>query len=145
MSSPRQRSRCLPPFLSLILASSVSLFLAAQFWSRASAGGVDGAPLRPGTVTVMTFSRLRAFSSDIDLSRAFDLDARSYPFETYAGVHPPRVYRARWEGWTPAGWHKYSAEFEVNGPTVIVPIWRADGTARIVYVADHISERRYWP
>lgn len=59
-------------------------------------------------------------------------------------MHEPRVYHAEWKGWTGKEWRKYSADFEVNGNTYVLPLWRADGEARIVYVTDHLSERRYW-
>lgn len=128
----------------LILAIAFFLGLGALLVSRGFGAGIEGGVLRPGTVTVVTFSKLRGFRSDADSHRRFDLDAAADSFASYVGEHAPRVYRARWEGWTPSGWRQYEATFEVNGPTVILPLWRADGAARIVYLNDHMSERRWW-
>ncbi|MFQ5666757.1 MAG: hypothetical protein ACE5I7_10035 [Candidatus Binatia bacterium] len=144
MTNRQQRSWRWVAFVPFVLVSALSLVAVALSWSGASAGSIEGAALRAGTVTVVTYSKIRSFSSDVDRSRSFDLDGTRHPFETYQGEHAPRVYHARWEGWTPRGWRPYSATFEVNGATIIVPLWRADGAARIVYMLDHISERRYW-
>jgi len=130
----------------LAVSSLLAAFTAGRYIDApvAWAGGVEDAPLRPGVVTVLTFARLKGFHSDIDPKYSFDLDAISHPFETYPGVHDPRVYHAEWQGWTGKEWKKYSADFEVNGSTYVMPIWRADGEARVVYVSDHLSERRFW-
>lgn len=135
--------------VSMSLIASL-LFIGSQSWldtrmvRTAAAGGVEDAPLRPGTVTIVTMSRLKEVRSDIDLNRTFDLDVTEHPFETYPGEHPPRVYRVRWKGWTEDGWRQFQGQFEVNGATIVMPLWRADGTVRITYLTDHLSERRYW-
>ena len=149
----RSCEQCTRPLLlcALLLCLSEALLvvaLATSFSTGAApdavAGSIEGAPLRPGTVTVVTLSRLKDFRSEIDEHHTFDLDAAAHPFETYAGEHAPRVYRAWWRGWTGDGWRELSAAFEVNGATIILPLWRSDGRVRIAYLSDHLSERRYW-
>lgn len=127
-----------------LVVIGVGSWLDARMAPTAIAGSIEEAPLRPGTVTIVTMSRLKEFRSDLEPNKIFDLDATERPFETYPGDHPPRVYRARWKGWTPQGWRKFEGEFEVNGATIVLPLWRADGTVRITYLADHLSERRFW-
>jgi hypothetical protein len=120
-----------PIFLVLLAASLLVAFAGGRLGFRASAGSIEDAPLRSGTVTVVTFSRIQDFRSSVDPKRSIDLDATSHPFETYPGVQEPRVYRAEWEGWTGNEWRRYSADFEVNGATYVLPLWRPDGEARI--------------
>ena len=128
----------------LASASLLLLCLSVLLDARGFAAGIEDGMLRPGTVTVVTLSRLRSFRADLDPARLVDLDVEGDAFAVYRGDHAPRTYRAQWEGWTTGGWREYAAEFEVNGPTIILPIWRRDGGARIVYLGDHMSERRYW-